>query len=172
MRAVIFSAALLAGTAFLALAPAASAQQYGGYPGGYGPYGLPTYGAPYGGSYPNGYGGGYIAASPYAGVCAALAYAGATQGYAAVAMSPYAQTCAYLGLMGGSPGFGYAALSGWGALGPYGTSGLYGPSSYPYTGSGSYYGVSGLGYGPGYASYPTVAGTYGSYGGFWPYSIQ
>src|SRR4051794_33110625 len=47
MRATIFGAALLAGTALLAVAPAASAQQYGGY-GGYPGYrtsaGDPGYG--------------------------------------------------------------------------------------------------------------------------------
>src|SRR4051812_50000889 len=60
MRATIFGAALLAGTALLAVAPAASAQQYGGYGGspgygtsagypGYGSYsGLGGYGAGYG----------------------------------------------------------------------------------------------------------------------------
>lgn len=168
MRAVIFSAALLVSTALLAGAPSASAQQYGSYPGTYGSFGQAAYGPPYGTSYPNGYGGGFNAASPYAGVCAALAYSAATQGYVALATSPYTATCEYLGLMGGMPGAGFGAAYGAGYPGTYGygTMSTFGQSSgYPYIAGGAAYGAV---YGSGYASNPNLAGTYGSYAPFWP----
>jgi hypothetical protein len=170
MRPAIFGAALLAGTAFLAMAPAASAQQYGGYPGGYSPSGQPPYSPQSGGGYQYAYGGSYHAASPYAPVCASLAYSVATQGHAARAASPYAFTCEYLGLLGSGPGAGYEAAYGLGAIGPYGTAGVYGQSSYPYSGGGAYYGGSGSVNGLGSARSPYAAGNSGSYGAYWPYS--
>jgi hypothetical protein len=151
MRRAIFGAALLASTALLAMAPAASAQQYGG-------------------GYQNPYGGSYHAASPYAPVCPSLAYSVATQGYTALAASPYAFTCEYLGLLGRAPGAGYGAAYGLGLSGPYGTSGWYGEGSSPFSGGGAYYGVSGPVTGLGYASNPYAAGNYGSYGAYWPYT--
>ena len=168
MRAAILGAALLASAAFLAVAPSAHAQQYGGYPAGYSNFGQPSYGPQYGGA--------YNAASPYAGVCTALAYSAATQGYAALVASPYTQTCEYLGLMGNAPGAGYASAYG---MGLYGHSGQYGQSSYPYSGGsypysggGSYYGVGGSISGLGYARNPYDAGYYGIYGQSWPYGTQ
>ena len=141
MRARLFGAALLASTALLAVAPSALAQQYGGYPSGYGTSSQPSYGPPYGG----GYGGGYTAASPYAGVCAALAYSAATQGYAALAASPYTRTCEYLGLLGSIPASGYASGGAWVAgSGVAAWTGLSYPGSllgsYPSSASGANYG--------------------------------
>lgn len=187
MRAVIFGAALLASIVFLAGAPTALAQQYGGAPGVYGSYGAQAngYAVPYGGSYPGSYGayggnygaygstygGAYSSASPYAAVCAALAYSGTTQGYAAVAASPYAATCAYLGLTGGAPGAGFASLYGTSYPGTYSGLGAYGLSSgYPYSGQVPYYGASGSPYTGPYATNSYGVSSYGSYPSYWPSS--
>jgi len=180
MRAVIFGAALLASTVFLAGAPTALAQQYGGATGVYGSYNAPAngYGVPYGGNYSgsygaygSAYGGAYGGGSPYAAVCAALAYSGTTQGYAAVAASPYAATCAYLGLTGGAPGAGFASLYGTSYPGTYSGLGAYGLSSgYPYSGQVPYYGASGSPNLGAYATNPYGVGSYGSYPSYWPSS--
>jgi hypothetical protein len=145
---------------------------YGGnYAGSYGGYGSNysgSYGA-YGGNY-GAYGSAYGGASPYAAVCAALAYGGTTQGYGAVATSPYAATCAYLGLTGGAPGAGFASLYA-GYPGNYSGLGAYGLSSaYPYSGQMPYYGASGSPYTAAYATNPYGQGSYGSYPSYWPSS--
>ena len=100
MRATIFGAALLAGTALLAVAPAASAQQYGGYGS---PYGS-SYGSPYGGlggygSYGSSYGslGGYPSAAGYGAVGYGTAYPG-TAGYGTSSYgTPGQVSCQYAG---------------------------------------------------------------------------
>lgn len=168
MRAAIVGAAFLAGTAALAVTPAASAQQYSGYPGMYGNYTQATYGPQTSGGYSSGYGGGYQGASPYAGVCATLAYNAATQGYAALATSPYTATCEYLGLMGSVPGAGFTSAFRAGYPGSYGSFSAFGQNtSYPYMANGSSYGSV---YGTSYASNPYLPGDYGSYAPSWPFS--
>jgi hypothetical protein len=163
MRARLFGAALLASTALLAVAPSALAQQYVGYPSGYGIYGQPTSGAQYG----SGYGGGYTP-SPYAGVCASLAASRATQGSAALAASPYTQICEQLGLLGSAPGAGYAAGGSWGSgSGLAAWTGLSYPGSWlgtsPASPSATTYGdgCGGLLYGA--SGYGYAYGTSGSY---------
>jgi hypothetical protein len=166
MRPALFGAALLGSTALLAIAPAAHAQQYGGYAGGYGSYGQPNYGMQYGDGYTGGYGGGFNSTSPYAQVCAALSLTVATQGYAALGASPYAFTCQFLGLLSGAPGPSY----GLGGLGTYGASGSYGQPGYSFSGGGAYYGVSGSVNGLGYPSSAYAASNYGGYEPYWPYT--
>ena len=175
MRAAIFGAALLASTAFLAVAPSALAQGYQGYSGGYGTYGQYGFGQQQYGTYGQ-YGlgqqygpyGQYGLGQQYAEVCAVLASSVATQGPAALAASPYSQyiqTCEYLGLMGSAPGAGFG-------MGPYGLAGLYGQNPNLWNGGGSYYGVSGSVSGQGYANYPWGGGNYGSPGSYWPSNPQ
>ena len=119
MRAVIFGTAVLASAAVLAGAPAAHAQQYGGYVGSdpyAGSYGS-SYTAPYNGGYAGSYGSGY--AAPYNGGYAGsygsgytapyngsylgsytggytAPYGGSYSSYGAGAASPYASVCASL----------------------------------------------------------------------------